>query len=98
MSSVIEKFYSDNQIPQMLLKQKLLIFERNADIGEEFAYWIQNRKYKVDDALSIEGYTAEKLSKLSEYLNGEGAFMMLIELRENPKRALDQIAKGFKRK
>ena len=31
-------------------------------------------------------------------MNGEGAFMMLIELRENPKKALAQIQKGFKRK
>lgn len=29
---------------------------------------------------------------------GEGAFMMLIELRERTERALEQIAKGFKRK
>jgi len=44
------------------------------------------------------GYTAEKLSALSPYLNGEGAFALLIEFRENPEKALARIRKGFKKK
>ena len=58
----------------------------------------KHKTYKGEDAVSVEGFTAKKLSEESEYLNGEGAFAMLIELRENPKKALAQIAKGFKRK
>lgn len=49
-------------------------------------------------AVSEEGYTAKKLAGMSKYLNGEGAFMMLIELRENPEKALAQIQDGFKLK
>lgn len=98
MSSVIRKFYEDNKIPGILLKQKVAKFERNPDIATEFEYWIEHRAYKTDGAVTIEGYTAKGLSDESEYLNGEGVFIMLIELRENPKKALGQIAKGFKRK
>ena len=98
MSAVIKKFYEDNKIPGMLLKQKIAKFDKNPDIASEFEFWIEHKAYKTDSAICIEGYTAKKLSEESEYLNGEGAFVMLIELRENPKKALSQIAKGFKRK
>ena len=98
MSAVIKKFYEENKIPGILIKQKLDKFEKNPDIAEEFEYWIEHKNYKTDGAVSIEGYTARKLSEESAYLNGDGAFVMLIELRENPKKALNQITKGFKRK
>ena len=46
----------------------------------------------------MEGYTAKKLSELSEYLDGDGAFVLLIELRENPDKARKRITNGFKYK
>ena len=46
----------------------------------------------------IEEYYAKKLSEMSKYLDGEGAFMLLIELRENPQNALEKIKNGFKMK
>lgn len=98
MNSIIKNFYEENRIPGNLLKQKLLKFDKNEDIASEFAYWIEKKVYKTDGAVCIEGYTAKKLSEESQYLDGEGAFMMLIELRENPKKALEQIIRGFKRK
>lgn len=98
MSAIIKKFYEDNKIPGILLKQKLTKFEQNADISEEFEYWIENHSYKTEEAVNVEGYTAKILSEKSQYLNGEGAFMMLIALRENPKKALDQLSREIKRK
>ena len=52
----------------------------------------------MTEAVEIEGYTAKLLSEKSTYLDGEGAFIMLIELRENPQKSKEQILKGFKRK
>ena len=98
MSSVIRGFYEENGTPGILIKQKMSKFESNTDIASEFEFWIKNRAYKTDGAIYIEGYTAKALSEMSTYLDGEGVFMMLIELRENPKKAMDQITKGFKRK
>lgn len=95
MSSIIEKYYNDNSVSPMLVKQKLEKFGRNPDIEKEFEYWIENKQY-TPDALEIEGYTAQKLSQLSKYLIGEGAFMLLIELRESPDKAHKKIARGFK--
>jgi len=42
-----------------------------------------------------QNYTAKKLSMLSEYLDGEGAFMYLIKLREDPEKTIERIRKGF---
>lgn len=98
MNSVIEKYYKDNKVPSILLSGKLKKFERHSDIATEFEYWISNHVFKDSGAVEVEGYTAKKLSEISDYLIGEGAFLMLIELRENPKKALLDISKGFKRK
>lgn len=98
MSDVIRNFYVDNKVPEVLLKQKESEFDQNPDIANEFEHWIATRKYKKEGAVCVEGYTAEKLSKLSAFLEGEGAFLMLIELRRNPKRALETLNKGFKLK
>lgn len=96
MNDVIKKFYEDNKIPKPVLDKKLKSFEKHKDISAEFELWIKEGKYRHDGAIEVEGYTAQKLSELSEYLNGEGAFIMLIELRENPKKARERIASGFK--
>ena len=96
MSEIIKKFYEESKLPKQLLEQKIKKFDTHKDIAAEFEAWIRERKYKTDVAVTVEGYTAKKLSELSDYLNGEGAFMMLIELRENPKKARDRIADGIK--
>ena len=96
MIETIRRFYEDNNNPKPILEQKLRRFEKNSDIASEFENWIESGRYKTVGAVEIEGYTAKKLSELSKYLNGDGAFMMLIELRENPKKAYARIAGGFK--
>lgn len=98
MSDIIENFYADNNIPKVLLKQKIAMFDRHKDIATEFEKWITTKEYVTDHAVCVEGYTAKRLAETSEYLNGDGAFVMLVELRENPQKTLDQISKGFKRK
>ena len=44
----------------------------------------------------VEGYSAKQISEMSKYMIGEGAFVMLIELRENPESALKKIKNGFR--
>lgn len=94
MNKVVEAYYAQAPINPFILKQKMEKFSRNPDIGKEFAYWIENKKF-MPEAVKIEGYTAETLAALSEYLVGEGAFLMMIDLRENPAKALKKIEKGF---
>lgn len=94
MNEII-KYYQQVPINPILLKQKLSKFEKHSDIAEEFEYWIQHGKYKLEDCVEIEGYTAKKLGGLSELVDGEAAFLIMIELRENPNKAIDRIEAGF---
>ncbi len=94
MNSVIKEYYEKMGVQIFLIEKKLNIFEKNKDVASEFEYWIVNHEYK--DGVEIEGYTASGLAQLSPYLNGEGAFIMLVELRDNPDRAKKRIDRGFK--
>lgn len=96
MSKIIEQYYKTANVKPFLLKQKMEKFEKHADIATEFEYWIQNKKYSNENVVTIEGYTAQSIAALSKLLNGEGAFMLLIELRENPINALKRLENGFK--
>ncbi len=98
MSDVIKKYYEQAQVMPLLVEQKLKRFDANVDIRDEFEAWIQTKEYKENDAVCIEGYTAKSLSELSPLTKGESAFILLIELRENPQKALNRINKGLKKK
>ena len=95
MSNIIESYYMRNNIPAALLRQKIEKIKRNPDIENEFENWIRTGEYLHENCVNEQNYTAERLAGLSKFLNGEGAFMLLIELRESPQSALGKIAEGF---
>lgn len=96
MSRIIEDYYKQVNIMPLILQQKMDKLERNPDIQKEFEDWIKNKEYAQDNCVTIEGYTAKDVAALSELLDGEGAFMLLLELRENPEKAKRRINEGFK--
>lgn len=96
MSKIIEEYYAKAKVMPLLLKSKLAKLSKHSDIASEFEYWITEKTYKETECVVVEGYTAKKLSEVSMFLDGEGAFMLLIELRDNPKSALEKISNGFK--
>ena len=98
MSKKTEDFYRTNKLPEALIRSKLARYEQNPDIAKEFEYWIDTKKYKTVDCITIEGFTAQGLSKLSAFLNGDGAFDFLIELRQNPDKAKALLHNGLKKK
>lgn len=97
MKQAIVDYYSQAPLVPCLLQQKMDKLQKNSDICDEFEYWIVNKNYKPDGVV-IDGYSAQKLAELSRFLDGEGAFMLLIELRENPEKAMKKIQEGFKLK
>ena len=94
MSKVIKEYYEKAGVQPLLIEKKLKKFVNNSDILGEFEYWILNRKYI--DEVRVNGYSASDLAQQSVLLEGEGAFMLLIELRENPDKAKKRIKSGFK--
>lgn len=97
MIEIIKKYYHDINGIEAQVQNKLEKLRRNKDVMEEFANWINTQKYSIP-GVEVEGYTAEKLAAMSRFLQGEGAFMLLIELRENPAIARRRIEAGFKMK
>lgn len=96
MNKIIEQYYKDAHVMPLLLKKKMAALEKHSDIAGEFEYWIVNKQYY--EGVCVEGYTAKAIAELSPFMDGEGAFMLLIELSENPDRAKRRIASGFKLK
>lgn len=96
--SIIRKYYDKTKLPNMLIDRNVALFDKHPDIKKEFEHWLETKEYIVDNAVSVEQYTAKSLSELSDFLDGEGAFLMLVQLRETPKKALAKIARGFKLK
>lgn len=94
MNSIIRDYYENVGVKPFLIDEKMDKLKKYSDIEAEFEYWIQNKQYKND--VSVEGYTASDITNMSHFLNGEGAFMLLIELRENPEKAKQKIRNGFK--
>lgn len=73
-------------------------FEKHNDIRVELEEWIVRQEYKQDNSLTIEGYTAEMISKLAPFMDGVGVYNFMITLRERPDNAKRIIAEGFPRK
>jgi hypothetical protein len=68
------------------------------DISAELEKWIERREYAQENPLTIEGYTAEMISKLAPFMDGVGVYNFLVTLRERPENGKRIIAEGFPRK
>lgn len=91
MISVIKDFYKKAGVVPFLLKSKLARLEKHPDILAEFVQWIENGTYQGENGVAVYGFSAKALAEKSPLLDGEGAFMTLIELRENPEKAKEMI-------
>lgn len=86
-----------NQKPEVAVKIALP-FEKHDDIRTELETWLEQREYPKDNPLTIEGYSAETISKLATFMDGVGVYNFLVTLRERPEKAKRIIAEGFPRK
>ena len=68
---------------------------KHNDIYNEFTKYLVQKKYDLENAISVEGYTALDISKLNPSFSGIGVYNFLSSLRNNPEWAKEQIAKGF---
>lgn len=98
MSKVIEEYYRKTKLPEPLIVKKLEVLERHPDIKAEFEVWVKSKMFKEKGCVEVAGYSAKAIAKMSRFVNGEGAFMLLVELRENREKALKRISYGFRMK
>jgi len=86
-----------NQKPEVVAKivQPL---EKHDDIRTELEQWVEKREYPAKSPLTIEGYTAEAISKLAPFMDVVGVYNFMVTLRERPDNAKRIMAEGFRRK
>lgn len=84
----------DSQAKANQIYEKLA---RHPDILAEFAGYIQNNTFPQTSPITVEGITAEQLTKMT-YLTPLGAYNYLIRLREKPQEALADLAAGLPNK
>lgn len=68
------------------------------DIFDEFTKYLVQKTYDIPGAISVEGYTAKKISELNPSFKATGVYTFLNYLREKPEEAKDVIKKGFPNK
>lgn len=92
LSSVVKEYYKKAGIVPALLNSKISKLERHPDVLAEFVEWIKTGSYKETDYVEVAGYTAKSVAAVSSFLDGEAAFMMLIDLREKPVQAKKKLS------
>ena len=88
---------SRNQKPEVAAKI-VSPFEKHDDIRVELEEWIERQEYTQNNPLTIEGYTAEMISKLAPFMDGVGVYNFMVTLRERPNNGKRIITEGFPRK
>lgn len=78
-------------LPEKMIEKKINEFAKHKDIADEFIYWIENKSYMCD-GIYVEGYSAKTIGAKSILFDGLTAFTLLIQLREDPEKALKKIS------
>ena len=94
----IFEFLQAAGLEEYSLQKNMRSFEQNPDIAEEFIEWLNTGSYKKENPITVEGYSAQNIAEMAEFLDGAGAFNFLITLRERPEKGLEYIKTGFPRK
>ena len=93
--SMIRDYYEQIRLPSILIDNEVAAFNKHPDIKREFEYWLESREYIVDNCAVVENYTAKSIAEQFTVLDGEGAFRLLVQLRDDPKEAHELINSGF---
>jgi len=98
MEKIVNYLVSERNQKQQVADKIASPFEKHDDIRAELENWIERREYPHDNPLTVEGYSAEMISKLAPFMDGVGVYNFMVTLRERPENGKRIIAEGFKRK
>ena len=98
MEKIVSYLVSERNQKQEVAVKIALPFEKHDDIRFELENWIERREYSQDVPLTVEGYTAEMISKLAPFMDGVGVYNFMVTLRERPDNGKRIITEGFPRK
>jgi len=98
MEKIVNYLLNERNQKQEVALKIATPFEKHDDIRAELENWIVRREYLQDNPLTVEGYSAEMISKLAPFMDGVGVYNFMVTLRERPEDGKRIIAEGFKRK
>ena len=98
MEKIIHYLVNERGQKQQVAAKIAAPFEKHDDIRAELEKWIEHKEYPQENSLTIEGYTAEMISKLAPFMDGVGVYNFMVTLRERPNNGKRIIAEGFPRK
>ncbi len=99
METIIKKYFiEEKKVTEQVAKILSRTLMKYEDIAAEFCYWIQNREYKEDGNIVINGYSATDINQLAPHLDGAGVYNFLVSLRDNPIKAEEIIKNNFPNK
>ena len=81
--------------PEMVAPLMLKDLTKYDDIEAEFLEWLDERKYRENGAVEVEGWTARKVVEKAPWLDGAGVFNFLVSLRDEPEAAKEIIERQF---
>ena len=98
MDKIVDYLINERHNTPVVARQLYHVLSKYDDIIAEFRLWLESRTYDIEDAICIEGYTAQKIHKIAPFLDGCGVYSFLVTLRESPSKGLKMIREGFVRK
>ncbi len=98
MEKIIKYFTEEKAVTEVVAKVLMKPLCKYTDIKTEFIYWIDNRTFNIPNALSVNGYSAEKIHEIAPFLDAAGIYGFMVTLRDDPEKAQQYINNGFPRK
>ncbi len=93
--SMIRDYYEQIGLPSILIERETTAFDKHPDIKREFEHWLESKEYITQNCADVENYTAKSIAEKFPVLDGEGAFRLLVQLRDEPEEAHERINRGF---
>ena len=95
MEKIISYLINEKKQIPSVAEKTASSFERHDDLRIELEKWIGSRIFPKENAVSIEGCTAEMIFELAPFMDGVDVYNFLIILRENPENGKRIISEGF---
>lgn len=98
MEKILKYFIEEKKLTKVVANVLAKTLTKYEDVGREFIYWLENRKYNEENPLEIEGYSATKIQELAPHMDAAGVYNFMVTLRDNPEKGHAYIKDGFPRK
>lgn len=95
---LIKYLIREKHCPEQSMTDMILKITKYDDIYQEFLSWLGRRDYQTPNPVTVEGYSAQNIYDVANFLDGIGVYNFLVDLRDNPIQAKKYLEEGFPQK